>query len=52
MHSISDVERNFPVSTVLLNLHLMFLVSWKFDPIAITRVPPLTGPYLGFASNR
>jgi hypothetical protein len=27
MHSISEDERNFPLTTVVLNLHLMFLVS-------------------------
>ena len=35
-----------------LNLQVMFLVSLKFDPIAITLVPPVIGPYLGFESKR
>ena len=52
MHSISEEERNLPGTTVSLNLQVMFLVSLKFEPTAMTLVPPLTGPSLGLVSNR
>ena len=39
-HSISEVDKYFPGTTVSLNLHVMFLVSLKLEPIAITLVPP------------
>lgn len=52
MHSISEVDRYFPWIVVSLNLHVMLPVSLKFDPIAITLVPPVTGPSLGLISKR
>jgi hypothetical protein len=52
IHSISEVDRYFPGTTVSLNLHVIFPVSLKLDPIAMTLVPPLTGPSLGLISNR
>lgn len=51
-HSISEVDKNLPGTTVSLNLQVMFLVSLKFEPIAMTLVPPATGPSLGFMSKR
>lgn len=52
MHSISEELKNLPFTTVSLNLHVMFPVSLKFDPIAITLVSPLIGPSLGLISNK
>ncbi|TNV71402.1 hypothetical protein FGO68_gene1202 [Halteria grandinella] len=51
-HSISEVDRNLPGTTVSLNLQVMFLVSLKLEPTAITLVPPPTGPSLGLVSKR
>lgn len=51
-HSISEVDRNFPGTIVSLNLQVIFLVSLKFEPTAITLVYPLTGPSLGLVSKR
>jgi len=43
---------NLAGTTVSLNLQVMFPVSLKFEPTAITLVPPLNGPSLGLISNR
>jgi hypothetical protein len=50
-HLISFTSKNSPLTTFEPNLHDIFSVFLKLDPVTITVVLPLVGPTLGSQSN-